>query len=145
MLSHGFKFCFQIPLVPLHHGGASAEVSAARSQLLLTALGTQGSSASTAVPRLTSALGKRGALKPQLLRALEGLLDGRVCFTPHATQLAAGKHDKSFITLKTPPCVTEITDTVMVTCLTYTTVALMQVQLTPLHTRRLTLASTVVP
>lgn len=58
------------------HGGVAAGVSGSRAQLLLTALGTQGSSAKTALPRLTSALAKRGALKPQLLRALEGLLGG---------------------------------------------------------------------
>ena len=53
----------------------------------IKALGTQGSAAKTALPRLTSALGKRGALKAQLLRALEGLLDG--CFDAGASSVAA--------------------------------------------------------
>ena len=42
----------------------------------ITALGTRGSPAATSLARLSSALSKRGALKPQLIRALEDLLDG---------------------------------------------------------------------
>jgi hypothetical protein len=62
--------------VSRRQGGVPAGAAGARSRLLLTAIGTQKSSATTALARLTSALSKRGALKPQLMRALEGLLGG---------------------------------------------------------------------
>lgn len=60
-------------------GVTSREQDCSRCRILLTALGMQGSPARTALGRLTGALSKRGVLKPQLLRALENLLDGRAC------------------------------------------------------------------